>query len=162
MTQIAVQSMTLGRREIEDILPHRGPALVIDQVTFHGVRLKLDHGQSYDAIGLVDLAHYDRLFDGHFPTNPILPGHYLIEMVAQVCGVAAACVDSFTPGHLMYLLNVVANFRRPAKPDDKLMIGVDCLHLSKIQGKFSAKVYNQHGDLLVTVEQLRGAIGESV
>lgn len=158
-----VPTLSLGKRQIQDILPHRGPALVIDQVTFHGVKLKHDHGQSYDAIGLVDLAHYDRLFDGHFSTMPILPGHWMLEMVAQVCGVAAACVDSCTGGRLMYLKTIgAADFRHPAKPGDKLMIGVNCMRLSKIQGKFSAKVYNQRGELLVEVEQLRGVKGESV
>jgi 3-hydroxyacyl-[acyl-carrier-protein] dehydratase len=69
----------IERSEIETMIPHRPPFLWIDRVE------ELEPGVRCVAVKFVDPA--DPIFAGHFPAQPILPGVFLIEAVAQTAGV---------------------------------------------------------------------------
>jgi 3-hydroxyacyl-[acyl-carrier-protein] dehydratase len=69
----------MQRREIEALIPHRPPFLWIDHIK------ELEPGVRCVAVKLVDPKN--PIFAGHFPAQPILPGVFLIEAMAQTAGV---------------------------------------------------------------------------
>lgn len=103
---------TVDVREIMSILPHRYPMLLIDRI------LELEP-MSY-ARGYKNVTANEPMFTGHFPGNPVLPGVYMIEALAQLGG----CIV-LRPGDmarkLVYLVGVdKVKFRRPVIPGDRL------------------------------------------
>lgn len=97
----------MNRAEIEGIIPHRGPMLLVDEAE---VADGLAHGR-YTVRG-------DEWFlNGHFPGNPVVPGVILCEMMAQAACVLLASeeVAGATP-YFTGLTNV--RFRHPVLPGD--------------------------------------------
>jgi beta-hydroxyacyl-ACP dehydratase FabZ len=99
-------------REIMTILPHRYPMLLIDRIT------ELEPLQF--ARGYKNVTANEPMFTGHFPGNPVLPGVYMIEALAQLGGTTV-----LEPGDmarkLVYLVGVdKVKFRRPVVPGDRL------------------------------------------
>jgi 3-hydroxyacyl-[acyl-carrier-protein] dehydratase len=101
-------------RQIMNILPHRYPMLLIDRIT------ELEPG--HRAVGFKNITANEPMFAGHFPGNPLFPGVYMIEALAQLGGTAIMEPGSFsrkTP----YLAGVnKMKFRRPVVPGDCLMM----------------------------------------
>lgn len=95
-----------------EILPHRYPILLIDRITelVPGVR----------AVGYKNVTNNEPVFTGHFPGNPLLPGVYMIEALAQLGGTVVLEPGEFsrkTP----YLAGIdKVKFRRPVVPGDRL------------------------------------------
>ncbi len=99
-------------REIMEILPHRYPMLLIDRITeFHAMKR---------AVGYKNLTVNEPFFQGHFPGNPVLPGVYMIEAMAQLGGTLVMEPDEFH--QLTPLLTGIesARFRRQVIPGDRL------------------------------------------
>jgi 3-hydroxyacyl-[acyl-carrier-protein] dehydratase len=99
-------------REIMTILPHRYPLLLIDRIT-ELIPLKL-------ARGYKNITANEPMFTGHFPGNPLFPGVYMIEALAQLGGTMV-----LEPGDmarkLVYLVGIdKVKFRRPVVPGDRL------------------------------------------
>ena len=67
--------------QIQEILPHRFPFLLIDRVT------EIDAGKSIKAYKNITIG--EQIFQGHFPGHPIYPGVMIIEGLAQAGGVLA-------------------------------------------------------------------------
>ncbi|MGH7708917.1 MAG: 3-hydroxyacyl-ACP dehydratase FabZ [Vulcanimicrobiaceae bacterium] len=107
MTQIDI-------RGIMAILPHRYPLLLIDRIT------ELVPGKC--ALGYKNVTINEPFFKGHFPDNPLMPGVFMIEALAQLGGTAILEPGQFerkTP----YLAGVdKVRFRRPVIPGDRLMM----------------------------------------
>ena len=74
--------ITLDIQEIQKILPHRYPMLLVDRV------VELEPMKR--AVGIKNITFNEPQFMGHFPGNPIMPGVLLIEAMAQVGGVTLA------------------------------------------------------------------------
>ena len=72
--------MRLGIKEIQEIIPHRHPFLLIDFID------ELEPGVR--AVGYKSITFNEPQFNGHFPGQPVMPGVLMIEALAQVGAVA--------------------------------------------------------------------------
>jgi 3-hydroxyacyl-[acyl-carrier-protein] dehydratase len=107
----------LDIRDIERILPHRYPFLLVDRVDELGpdriVARKL-------------VSRNEPQFNGHFPGHPVMPGVLIIEALAQAGALLAASVVSFDPAkQVIYFMAIdKARFRKPVVPGDLLSLEV--------------------------------------
>jgi 3-hydroxyacyl-[acyl-carrier-protein] dehydratase len=102
----------LGKREIEAILPHRDPFLLIDEV------LELAPGERVVARKQVT----DEDCAGHFPGNPIMPGVKMVEALAQ-CGAVAVLSQPESKGKLALFAGIDdVRFKRVVRPGDVLRL----------------------------------------
>jgi len=107
----------LDIREIERILPHRYPFLLVDQVD------EID-GDRIVARKLV--SRNEPHFEGHFPGHPVMPGVLILEALAQAGALLAARAVSFDPAkQVIYFMAIdKAKFRKPVVPGDVLRLEV--------------------------------------
>jgi len=105
----------LGREEIEAILPHRDPFLLIDEV------LELEEGKRVVARKTVTEADCA----GHFPGNPIMPGVKMIEALAQT-GAVAVLSNEENRGRIALFAGIDGvRFKRIVRPGDVLILECD-------------------------------------
>ncbi|MBL0721639.1 MAG: 3-hydroxyacyl-ACP dehydratase FabZ [Sulfurovum sp.] len=128
--------------DIQKILPHRYPFLLVDRIT------KMEEGKSI--IGYKNISISEPVFQGHFPDHPIYPGVMIIEGMAQVGGVLAfKSLDIKEQKHIenkiVYFMSIdKAKFRVPVTPGDKLVYEIT---VSKQRGtiwQFNAKAFVDH------------------
>jgi 3-hydroxyacyl-[acyl-carrier-protein] dehydratase len=123
-------------QEIQALLPHRYPILLIDRV------LDIVPGQSLTAIKNISVN--EPQFNGHFPGNPIMPGVYMIEAMAQASGILVFRTENIAPdeNHTYYLAGVdKARFKRPVVPGDQLRLEVKLLKTKRGIWVFEGKAY---------------------
>ena len=112
MTQIDIN-------QIQKILPHRYPFLMIDRV------IEVDPGKPLTAIKNVSVN--EPFFAGHFPHRSVFPGVLMLECIAQASAILASLmIDATANGKNVYLFAGVdkARFKRPVGPGDQLLIDV--------------------------------------
>ena len=111
-------SYPLGTAEIKELLPHREPFLMLDEV------LECTPHESVTAVKNVVAA--EPHFAGHFPGNPVMPGVLIIEAMAQAGGVLSHISNAdLEPKPLYFLARVEdARFRRPVVPGERVVIRV--------------------------------------
>jgi 3-hydroxyacyl-[acyl-carrier-protein] dehydratase len=130
---------TLDIKEIVRLLPHRYPFLLVDRI------LEGERGDSM--VGLKNVSMNEPFFQGHFPSDPIMPGVLILEGMAQVGGILAFySLPEMIGEKLIYFAGIdKVRFRRPVVPGDQLIFEMAVLkHKGKIWkmgGK--AKVDNQ-------------------
>ena len=116
-------------RDIEKILPHRYPFLLVDRILSMGDR---------EIVGVKNFTVNEPFFVGHFPGHPVVPAALIIESMAQVAGVYLLS-KSENQGKLAYFAGIdKARFRRPVLPGDRLVTKVKVLNLRKTTGKVEA------------------------
>lgn len=123
-------------KEIQKILPHRYPMLLIDRV----ISYTLEPEITLTAIKNVTIN--EPFFPGHFPGNPVMPGVLVIEAMAQACGILAhvALVTEEISG-IYYLVKIDnAKFNRMVVPGDQLVITVKQKRIMRGMGKYEARV----------------------
>ena len=104
-------------KEVQKILPHRYPFLMIDRIS------ELEPDRS--ARGIKNVTINEPFFLGHFPGHPIMPGVLIIEAMAQVGGVLAF-KSSGVNNKVVYFMGIDnARFRHPVFPGDTLDIRVE-------------------------------------
>ena len=120
MSQSRSQGLCLDSTEIQAILPHRYPFLLVDRIE------ELEIGKR--VIGIKNVTVNEPFFQGHFPGRPIMPGVLIIEAMAQVGGVLAFKSANQGGAKLVYFMGIdKAKFRKPVLPGDRLRFVVDIL-----------------------------------
>lgn len=121
----------LDSTDIQDLLPHRYPFLLIDKV------IELEPEKRIVAKKNVTLN--EPFFQGHFPGNPIMPGVLIVEAMAQA-GAILAFRSGLTGENVVYFMSIEkAKFRKPVVPGDSLTMEVTVLQRRNNVWKFSGK-----------------------
>ena len=111
--------MTLNLEQIKEIIPHRDPFLLIDQVT------ELEPGVR--ATALKHLTGEEYWFKGHFPQKPVQPGVLMLEMLAQTGAVCALSLPE-NRGRIAYFGGLdKVKFRNMVFPGDTLKLEVEVI-----------------------------------
>ena len=113
---------SITKEEIEKLLPHREPMLLIDKL------INVDPLKSATAI--VNIKKDNFYFDGHFPDQPVMPGVLIVEAFGQAA--AALTAHGIDPkeyeNKLVYLMSVEkARFRSPVMPDCELLLDIEAI-----------------------------------
>lgn len=113
----------LGIKEIQDIIPHRHPFLLIDCIE------ELEPGVG--AVGYKSVTYNEPFFAGHFPQEPVMPGVLIVEAMAQA-GAAAMLSQPHMKGRTAYFAGInSAKFKRKVVPGDVLVLEVEIV---KVKG----------------------------
>lgn len=140
--------------EIQKILPHRFPFLLVDRV------VALETGTSIEAYKNVTIGEH--IFEGHFPGHPIYPGVMIIEGMAQAGGILAfkSLGDEEaqdTRNKVVYFMSIdKCKFRNPVRPGDRLTYQLDVLKHKGNIWVLSGKAYVDA--TLVTEAELKAMI----
>ncbi|MCR4804712.1 MAG: 3-hydroxyacyl-ACP dehydratase FabZ [Clostridia bacterium] len=106
--------MRLNREEIQRIIPHRDPMLLVDEV------LDLAPGESIEATFWADPAR--EIFKGHFPGEPVLPGVYTVECMAQTADILLLSCERYAGKVPLFLGIDSVRFRAKIVPGDTIEI----------------------------------------
>lgn len=133
-------------QEILKLLPHRYPFILVDRI------LEVDPGERIK--GLKNVTMNENFFQGHFPSEPVMPGVLILEGMAQVGALLAFLTDKDMAGDkLVYFAGLdKVKFRQKVVPGDQLQYEVS---VNKQKGKFwkmDGKAYVE--DKLVAEAQL--------
>ena len=139
--------------EIQKILPHRYPLLLVDRVE------RMEIGK--DIVAYKNISISEPAFQGHFPGHPIYPGVMILEGMAQAGGILALQSAGFTPEEIeqkvIYFMSIDnAKFRNPVKPGDKLEYRIEIIKLRKNLIVLDGKAYVD--DKLVSEAELKAMI----
>ena len=133
----------LNNIDIQKILPHRYPILLVDKV------LELEEGKR--AVGIKNVTANEPFFQGHFPGNPIMPGVLIAESLAQLGAVMLLSMPE-NKGKLGVFTGINNfKFRRQVVPGDTLRLEAELVTYRHGMGKANVKA---------TVEDQVAAAGE--
>ena len=136
----------LNKDQIRDLLPHREPMLLIDELV-DIVKLK-------SATAIMNVSKKSFFVDGHFPGNPVMPGVLIVEAFGQAA--AALTADGIDKkeyeNKLVFLMSVdKARFRNPIIPDCKLELKIEAV-------RSHGRVWKYKGEAFVDDKKMADAI----
>ena len=114
--------MNLNKSQILDLLPHREPMLLIDEL----IEIKKLHS----ATAIMNVKKDAFFVQGHFPDNPVMPGVLIVEAFGQAAAALTAHgIDKKEyENKLVFLMNVEkARFRNPVVPDCQLELNIEAI-----------------------------------
>ena len=138
--------MNLSKSEIINLLPHREPMLLIDELR--------DIKKLHSAIAIMNVKRDAFYVQGHFPDQPIMPGVLIVEAFGQAAAALTAHgIDKKTyENKLVFLMSVEkARFRNPVIPDCKLE-----LHIEAVRSH--GRVWKYKGDAFVDGKKMADAL----
>ena len=141
-------SNNLNRKEIENLLPHRQPMLLIDEL----INIK----KLSSATGIVNVKKNSFFVQGHFPGQPVMPGVLQIEGLAQL---AAWLVlqETDQENQIGYFASInEAKFRKPVIPGDQLRLEVEVIRKRRSFVRVSGKTFvgdelTSEGDISIMI-----------
>ena len=139
-------TITLTKKEIIDLLPHREPMLLIEELT----NIK----KLFSATAIVNVKKDSFFVQGHFPNNPIMPGVLIVEAFGQAAAALTAHgIDRETyENKLVFLMGIEkARFRNPVIPDCKLELNIEAI-------RSHGRVWKYKGEAFVDGKKMADAL----
>ena len=136
----------LNKKQIADLLPHREPMLLIDEL--------YDMKKLTSATAVVNVKKDSFFVQGHFPENPVMPGVLIVESFGQAAAaLTASGLDKSTyENKLVFLMGVEkARFRNPVIPDCKLILKIEAI-------RSHGRVWKYKGEAFVGDKKMADAI----
>ena len=136
----------LNKKQIADLLPHREPMLLIDEL--------YDMKKLSSATAVVNVKEDSFFVQGHFPDNPVMPGVLIVESFGQAAAaLTASGLDKSTyENKLVFLMGVEkARFRNPVIPDCKLILKIEAI-------RSHGRVWKYKGEAFVGDKKMADAI----
>ena len=115
-------SNNLNKQDIINLLPHREPMLLIDEL----INIK----KLFSATAIVNVKKTSFFVQGHFPDQPVMPGVLIVEAFGQAAAaLTAAGIDkSEYQNKLVFLMSIEqARFRSPVIPDCRLELNIEAI-----------------------------------
>tara|TARA_B100000902_G_scaffold79530_1_gene84213 strand:+ start:145 stop:594 length:450 start_codon:yes stop_codon:yes gene_type:complete len=129
-------SETLNKNQIKELLPHREPMLLIDEL----IEIK----KLSSATGILNLTKDSPFVQGHFPGQPVMPGVLIVEAFGQTAAALTAHgLDKKTyENKLVFLMSVEkARFRNPVIPNCKLELKIESIRSHGRVWKYKGEAY---------------------
>ncbi len=140
----------LDSRDIQKILPHRYPFLLVDRI------LNLEEDKRI--VGIKNVTIDDYFFQGHFPGHPVMPGVLIIEALAQTAGILMLSKKE-NRGKVAYFMGIdKGKFRQRVVPGDQLRLEVKVIRLRKNTGQVYTRALVE--EKIVAEANLMFALGE--
>ena len=136
----------LNKEQIEKLLPHREPMLLIDEL--------YDIKKLKSAVGVVQVKKNSFFVQGHFPGQPVMPGVLIVEAFGQsAAALTAHGIDKSTyENKLVFLMSIEkARFRSPVIPDCKLLLHIEAM-------RSHGRVWKYKGEAFVDNKKMADAI----
>ena len=137
---------SLNKKQIIDLLPHRKPMLLIDEL----YNIKKLHSDT----AIVNVKKDSFFVQGHFPGQPVMPGVLIVESFGQAAAALTAHgLDKSTyENKLVFLMGVEkARFRNPVIPDCKLLLNIEAI-------RSHGRVWKYKGEAFVNEVKMADAI----
>ena len=137
---------SLTKNEIIDLLPHRDPMLLIDEL----INIK----KLSSATAIVNVKKDSFFVQGHFPGNPVMPGVLIVEAFGQAAAaLTAAGIDKETyENKLVFLMGIEkARFRQPVIPNCKLELNIEAV-------RSHGRVWKYKGEAFVNGKKMADAL----
>jgi 3-hydroxyacyl-[acyl-carrier-protein] dehydratase len=127
----SVTSQVLMIEDIQKLLPHRYPFLLVDRI--------IDFVPNKSATGIKNVTFNEPFFQGHFPERPIMPGVLIVEAMAQVGGIVLRHLPGMENQLSLFAGIDKVRFRRPVVPGDRLTITTELIVARKRFGKMHGR-----------------------
>ena len=138
----------LSNINVQKILPHRYPFLLIDKV--------IEYEPGKRAVAIKNVTVNEPFFQGHFPGYPIMPGVLIVEALAQTAGIAAATLEE-NKGKLGVFTGIDSmKFRKQVVPGDVLKLEAEILTLK--MGMAKVKVQATVDDKIAAEGEIKFAM----
>ena len=145
--------MLMDVNEIQKILPHRYPFLLVDSIE------ELEPGKRI--VGIKNVTINEPFFPGHFPGAPVRPGVLIVEAMAQVGAVMVLRDIPDRSKKLVYFTGIdQARFRQPVVPGDQLRLVVEVIKMKSRHGKLRGEAFVR-GKLVAEAEILSSIVDRS-
>jgi len=135
----------LDKEQIKDLLPHREPMLLIDEL----INIK----KLQSATAIVNVKKDSFFVQGHFPGEPVMPGVLIVEAFGQAAAALTANgIDKSTyENKLVFLMTIEkARFRNPVIPNCKLELNIEAI-------RSHGRVWKYKGDAYVDGKKMADA-----
>ena len=136
----------LNKSQIESLLPHRDPMLLIDEL--------YDIKKLFSATAIVNVKKDSFVVNGHFPDNPVMPGVLIVAAFGEAAAALTAHgLDKSTyENKLVFLMGVEkARFRNPVIPDCKLILKIEAI-------RSHGRVWKYKGEAFVDDKKMADAV----
>ena len=143
----------LNNKEIQSIIPHRYPFLLVDKI------IDIEYGKK--AVGIKNITANEPFFQGHFPENPIMPGVLIVEAMAQVGAVSILGMEENKDKLAVFTGIDRMRFKKQVVPGDTLRMEVEMIAMKRGIGKAKATAYVDgalaaSGELMFAVLEVGG------